>query len=211
MGPRERPPAVLEELDVTKPAPVDLPLLMEPDRRGKPLFDRGERFDVTLDLEVIDRESGPLEKPPCAGLAVREAGRPARLLPLVGIQRDEGEDLARPERPASPLGDRVGHAEVGRDQVGLERRVLFDLHVADDEPDVRESGGGGLPAGLVDQLGVAIHANHGTTQGSQRQREAARARPGVKHCKLGERFGLETLEKDRAQLIGAIDRSGLSR
>jgi len=99
MGPRERPPAVLEELDVTKPATVDLPLLLEPDRRGKPLLDRGERFDVTLDLEVIDRESGPLEEPSCTGLAVREAGRPARLLPLVGVQRDEGEDLARPERP----------------------------------------------------------------------------------------------------------------
>src|SRR5881397_823008 len=133
MGPRERPSAVLEELDVTKPATVDLPLLLEPDRRRKPLLDRRERFDVTLDLEVIDRESGPLEEPPCAGLAVREAGRPARLLPLVGVQRDEGEDLARPERPAGPLGDRVGHAEVGRDQVGLERRVLFDLDVADDE------------------------------------------------------------------------------
>jgi hypothetical protein len=68
-----------------------------------------------------------------------------------------------------------------------------------------------VPAGLVDQLGVAIDANHGATEGSQRQREPARARPGVQHRKLGERFGPETLEKGRAQLIGAIGRSGLSR
>src|SRR3989454_7045308 len=189
MGPRERPPTVLEDLDLPTPAPLPLPLLLEPDRRRKPLLDRRERFDVTLDLEVIDRESGPLEEPPCAGLTVREAGRPARLLPLVGVQRDEGEDLAWPERPAGPLGDRVGHAEVGRDQVGLERRVLFDLHVADDEPDVRELRGGGASAGPACLLRLAAGAAARATQGRHPPRDPTPPPPGGHRGEVGPRLG----------------------
>src|SRR5262249_55545772 len=96
LGPRERAPAVLEELHVAEPAAVLLPALLEPERRRQPFLDRGERLHIALDLEMLDREAGLLEKPANAGLAVREARGAARLLPLVVVKRDECEHLARP-------------------------------------------------------------------------------------------------------------------
>src|SRR3989449_6685271 len=82
-----------------------------------------------------------LFRSPDPRLTVGEARRAAGLLPLVGVERHEGEHAARAKDAPRPLGDRVRHAEVGHDHLGLERGVLLDLHVADDEPDVREPGG----------------------------------------------------------------------
>src|SRR5206468_4128197 len=144
LRPRERAPAVLQELHVLEPPAVHLPPLLEPDRRRQAFLHRGERLHVALDLEVLDREAGPLEEASHARLDVREARGPARLLPLVVVQRDEGEGLTGAQRAARPLGDRIGHAEIGDDEVGLERNVLLDFHVAHDEADVGERGGRGF-------------------------------------------------------------------
>jgi hypothetical protein len=126
------------------------------------------------------------------------------------VQRDEGEDLAGPERPGGALGHSVGHAEIGHDRVRLERHVLLDLDVADDEAEVGELGDGGASAGLVDRLGVAVDADDGATEGRQREREPPRAGPRVQHGQLAERLGLEALEKRRAQLVGRIGKPTLS-
>src|SRR5262249_12239684 len=130
LGTRERAAAILEELHVLEPAAVDLPPLLEPDRRGQAFLHRGEGFHVALDLEVLDREARPLEEAPHARLAVGEARGPARLLPLVVVERDEGEHLAGAERAARPLSDRVGHAEIRDDELRLEGHVLLDLDIA---------------------------------------------------------------------------------
>src|SRR5207245_9501005 len=159
LGACERAPTVLEQLHVLEPPAVDRPPLLEPDRRRQTFLDRGERLDVALDLEMLDREARALEKPAYARLAVGEARGPARLFPLVVVKRDEGEDLAGLERAARPLGDRIGHAEIGDDRVGLERHVLLDLDITDDEADVGELRGRGLPPRLVDRAGLAIDAD----------------------------------------------------
>src|SRR5262249_55841581 len=150
LGARERAAAVLEKLHVLEPAAVHLPALLEPDRRGQTLLHRSEGFHLALDLEVLDREARALEETSHARLAVREARGPARLLPLVVVECDEGEHLAGAKRATRPLGDRVGHAEIRDDELRLERHVLLDFDVADDETDIGELGGRGLAARLVD-------------------------------------------------------------
>src|SRR5262249_25178088 len=196
---------------VAEPAAVLLPALLEPDRRRQPFLDRGERFHVALDLEMLDREAGLLEEPANAGLAVREARGAARLLPLVVVKRDEREHLARPERPARPLGDGVKHAEVGDDEVGLERRVLLDLDVAHDKTNVGKLGGGGAAASLVDCLRVSIDADDSAAERRQREGDPAGAGARVQHRQVRERLALEPLEKYRAQLVGRLGGAALSR
>src|SRR5207253_11144856 len=144
-----------------------------------------------------DREARALEQPAYAGLAVREARGPAGLLPLVVVKRDEGEDLAGLERAARPLGDRIGHAEIGDDRVGLERHVLLDLDIADDEADVGEVRGGGLPPRLVDRAGIEIDAEYRPAERRQRHRHSPRAGPRVENGQLTERLGRETPETRR--------------
>src|SRR2546422_5531815 len=168
-------------------------------RGGERLLDRLEGRDLPLDLEVLDREAAPPEETPDPRLTVGEARRAAGLLPLVGVERHEGEHPARTKDAPRPLGDRVRHAEVGHDHLGLERRVLLDLHVADDEPDVREPSGRRALPRLGDRPRVAVDADDGVAEGAQRERERPRARAHVEHRQLLERLRSEELEEGRAE------------
>src|SRR5207245_9021297 len=122
-GAGERPAAFLEERRVAEPTTVRLPPLPQRHRGGERLLDRREGRDLPLDLEVLDREAAPPEETPDPRLTVGEARRAAGLLPLVGVERHEGEHAARAKDAPRPLGDRVRHAEAGHDHPGLERRV----------------------------------------------------------------------------------------
>src|SRR5262245_9230139 len=108
---RQCAPALADEPLPRRPSAVRFPAWTHAGDPGQRLRLGREPRDLLLHLETLDAQPGLAQHGAGAVRRVREARHPARLAPLVGVERREGEDPAWREARARPHRDRVGHTE----------------------------------------------------------------------------------------------------
>src|SRR5215475_1680998 len=175
MSPGQGASALLEEGNVAKPAAVGSPLVLEPHGGRESLLHRIEARHLAFDLDRLGNEARGAQDALHARLVIGEARDLARFPPLVDVERDHAQALARRERPPRSFHDGIGGTEVRGDELWLPGGVLLALDVRLVKLEIADHRRRGEPARLADRARVAIEADGVLDPGREPAGESARS------------------------------------
>src|SRR5439155_7953173 len=208
-GERDLAGARLEGVREAFPAAVAHPL---PDERGAedPLRVDEVRalHDRRVDPEELEFEPVLHDEVPDLVLRERVAGAAAVLPPLVLVVGPEDQLSFRAQMAGRPEDDRLGHAEVGGDEVeglgmpGVPRR---GLRIPTDEGDASESADPRIRTGLHEPPLVLVHSDHAVRAGRDLPDHPPRPRADVDRGPVAIVVPMELLEEHPVQVVPLPD------